>query len=729
MPELLRAIQWMGYKLPTPIQRKCIPVILDGHDMIGMARTGSGKSAAFLIPLIALLKRHSVKVGCRALLLSPTRELALQTSRFAKQISRYTDLRICIVVGGEAVDAQFDGLSYNPDLIVATPGRLSYLLKEIQTFNLRHLKYLICDEADRLFEMGFAVQLKVILDSLSKITKTQKMLFSATMPRTVMQFSRATLVNPVIIRLDTDIKISPNLQLSYLYCRHDDKLPLLLYLLKHAVEHNKMVLLFAATRYHVELLQEFLRCNDIDCVSCFGSMEQEYRNENIEKFRRQEINIMIVTDLASRGIDIPLLDYVINFQMPTSAKSFVHRVGRVARNGKMGTALSMVEHNELPYVSDVFTFLGHTLPLQTDDSDKPHSQATFGMVPSQTLLSFMQGVIDNFRKNDELAKLQKIADNSMDIYERTKLKPSKHGIRMAKDIDCRVLHPLFADKMGAQQLQTLQMLHNVASFKPHSSVFEIGGAANPGYAMMQNTRSRFDTNKNDVESKTKTKTNQTKMSASEKRKQAQSVIDRYRDSEYFIDTQSKENGAEGFVDDVLQINSHEDKLKQFVLELDEDERSTINTKKKLYRYNPNTRKYVTEFMGDRMLRYFKEKNEANKNVNAAQHKYGRLYEEWKLKSKREIAINGSFENYKEIKTDNTFIKNLGLKRRHQQKNEQFEKQRMQKRLHAINEEKQGKETRQKDKMKKFKRDKFKKWWSKNKDRVKQRQSKRRTRGY
>ena len=213
--ELLRGINSMGYRLPTPIQRKCIPIILDGHDIVAMARTGSGKSAAFLIPLIENLDcKHSLKVGCRGLILSPTRELALQTAKFTKQLTKYCDLRICIIVGGESVEQQFEGLSYNPDIIIATPGRISYLLKEISSFNLRSIKYLIFDEADRLFEMGFAVQLKMIIDNLSKTNKRQTMLFSATMPKTIVEFTRATLTNPIIIRLDTDIKISPNLQVK-----------------------------------------------------------------------------------------------------------------------------------------------------------------------------------------------------------------------------------------------------------------------------------------------------------------------------------------------------------------------------------------------------------------------------------------------------------------------------------------------------------------------------------
>lgn len=191
-----------------------IPNLLDGHDMCAMARTGSGKSAAFIIPMLQNLKEHSTNVGARALILSPTRDLALQTARFAKKISKYQSLRICSIIGGEAVTQQFNGLAMNPDIIIATPGRLSFLLKEIPTFNLHRVRHLVFDEADRLFELGFAVQIRHIMNSLSKDNKRkrQTMLFSATLPESVEQFSRATLTNPIMVRLDTDTKVSPDLQ-------------------------------------------------------------------------------------------------------------------------------------------------------------------------------------------------------------------------------------------------------------------------------------------------------------------------------------------------------------------------------------------------------------------------------------------------------------------------------------------------------------------------------------
>ena len=602
---------------------------------------------------------------------------------------------------------------------------------------------------------------------------------------------------------------------------------MLLYLLEKLIQNNKLILIFAATRYHVELIEKFLKLNNLQCVSCFGSMEQEYRTANINKFKKKQINIMIVTDLASRGIDIPLLDYVINFQITTSPKSFVHRVGRVARNGKSGIAISIIEYDELPYIADVYRFLGHEIPnnqskqciqqfIQNDDNNlinndndieidsddntnnnnnnnKKNGMITieqteeeelnlenensffktvtnnsnnnvkneeihpsllftdklsFGMVPQQSILPYIESVLDCFRKNDELEKLQEICIKATDAYNRTKTKPTKSGIHLSKQINRDLIHPLFSKNIGRSQLSQFKMLNEISKFKAPSTVFEMGGAANPNYKMMQKQRNKFDKNmyrfdkKISMKLKEKTKKNkkQQKQIAKQKELKREERMNKYRDNEFYIETSNDNNdniNDSNFVDEMLQINNKNNgnELKQFIMELDEDERSALNTRKKLYRYNPNSGKYVTEFMGDRINRYLKEKNESSRNVNNSTHKYGKLYQEWKLKSKREIAINGSIEKEKIMinnnDSNNKFIKNLGLRQHRHIKgsNEYFQKQRAQKRINAIRSDNLNKEKRKKEKIKKFKREKFKKWWTKNKERVKIRKGKRRMRGF
>lgn len=206
---VFKAVLQKGYKVPTPIQRKCIPLIMQGQDVVGMARTGSGKTAAFLIPLLERLKSHSAKVGARALVLSPSRELAMQTQKVCKELGKHTDLRSCVLVGGDNMDDQFSMIASNPDILIATPGRLLHLAVEMD-LDLRSIEYVVFDEADRLFEMGFAVQLHEILSRLP--ANRQTLLFSATLPKMLVDFAKAGLQEPTLIRLDADTKISKDLE-------------------------------------------------------------------------------------------------------------------------------------------------------------------------------------------------------------------------------------------------------------------------------------------------------------------------------------------------------------------------------------------------------------------------------------------------------------------------------------------------------------------------------------
>merc|ERR1712154_528234 len=280
---------------------------------------------------------------------------------------------------------------------------------------------------------------------------------------------------------------------------------------------------------------------------------------------------------------------------------------------------------------------------------------------------------------------------AMDIYNRTKSKPTKSGIHAAKQINHRLIHPIFADKIGKKELKTYQMMNNISTFKPYTTVFEVGGASNPNYNMMQMTRNRFNkqTNKSSTNKKVKT---------TQKQQKKQNMTTKYRDSEYFIESESKEVANEKFVEDMLMINNNDsDELRQFIMELDDDERQAINTKKKLYRYNANSRKYVTEYMGDRINRFMTEKNESSKNINTSKHEYGKLYKEWTLKSKREIAINGSYEK-QDVNTNNNLLMGLRKHRHIKGSNQYYQNQRSHKKIQAMRKEKVLKEKSKKDKI-------------------------------
>uniref|UniRef100_A0A915ING3 RNA helicase n=1 Tax=Romanomermis culicivorax TaxID=13658 RepID=A0A915ING3_ROMCU len=343
---VLKGILRRGYKIPTPIQRKSIPLILNGKDVFAMARTGSGKTAAFLVPLLQKLKVRSAKAGARAVLISPTRELAL---------GKYTNLRVCLLVGGDKMEEQFASIHENPDIIIATPGRLVHVAVEMN-LKLTSVEYVVFDEADRLFEMGFEEQLKEILARLPE--NRQTLLFSATLPNNLMDFIKAGLSDPVLVRLDVDSKISEKLKplaqenllkiveflsvcklalkiknfdnklhMSFLFCRFEDKIPALVYFLRHVIDTDcEQSLIFCATKHHVEYLAEILSRLSFSCTFLYSSLDPAARKINIDKFRKKKAQILVVTDLAARGVDIPLLDNVINLHFPAKAKLFIHRV-------------------------------------------------------------------------------------------------------------------------------------------------------------------------------------------------------------------------------------------------------------------------------------------------------------------------------------------------------------------------------------------------------------------
>ncbi len=251
----------MGYKVPTPIQRKALPVALAGRDVVAMARTGSGKTAAFVIPLLERLKAHSTRIGVRAVVLSPTRELALQTLKFTKGLGRFTDLRFTALLGGESMDAQFRALADNPDVIIATPGRLVHMLKEVPGFGLKSVEYAVFDEADRLFEMGFAEQLRDILGRMPE--QRQTLLFSATLPKLLVAFAKAGLREPQLIRLDVDTKISENLRLGFITVRKEEKPAALLWLLRRVLPEDQQAIVFVSTRHHSEFICQMLKASKV----------------------------------------------------------------------------------------------------------------------------------------------------------------------------------------------------------------------------------------------------------------------------------------------------------------------------------------------------------------------------------------------------------------------------------------------------------------------------------
>jgi ATP-dependent RNA helicase DDX54/DBP10 len=297
--QVLKSVLNNGYKIPTPIQRKAIPEILLGKDVVAMARTGSGKTAAFLIPMFQRLQKSKPNNGPRALVMSPTRELALQTFKFTKQLGKYTDLKAAVILGGDKIEDQFNIIHENPDIIIATPGRFMHIILEMN-LKLQTIEYVVFDEADRLFEMGFQEQLNEILHKLKQDNR-QTLLFSATLPQSLVEFAKAGLQQPILIRLDIESKLSENLKLAYVQCRHDDKLALLNILLKKISIEGKQTIIFVSTRHHVEFIKDLLVHLGYSVTYVYSSLDQAARKINIAKFQNKLSDILVVTDSAARG--------------------------------------------------------------------------------------------------------------------------------------------------------------------------------------------------------------------------------------------------------------------------------------------------------------------------------------------------------------------------------------------------------------------------------------------
>lgn len=527
---LLKAITRKGFSVPTPIQRKTIPLLLDGQDVVGMARTGSGKTAAFVIPMIEKLKSHSAKVGARALVLSPSRELALQTLKVVKELARGTDLKCVLLVGGDSLEEQFSFMSGNPDIIIATPGRFLHLKVEM-ALDLSSIRYVVFDEADRLFEMGFAAQLTEILHALPQSRQT--LLFSATLPKSLVEFARAGLQEPSLVRLDAESKISPDLQSAFFTMKSAEKEGALLHILsdvikiptgqpnaalcakEDAAKSNKKrkrsevdgikphesptahsTIIFTATKHHVDYLTALLRQSGFAVSHAYGSLDQTARKIQVQDFRKGITNILVVTDVAARGIDIPVLANVINYDFPAQPKIFVHRVGRTARAGQRGWSYSMVCESDAPYLLDLQLFLGRRLILGQDKEKLANyaEDVVVGSVVRDYLERNCEWVGKSLDENVDLSALRTVASKGEKLYLKTRNAASSESARRSKDVikskSWTALHPLFNDHSDSAEIQREKMLARVSGYRPQETVFEIGkrGAAGEAAEVMKKRR-------------------------------------------------------------------------------------------------------------------------------------------------------------------------------------------------------------------------------------------------
>lgn len=373
---ILKAIFEKNYDSPTEVQKEAIPLILDRKDVIASAQTGTGKTAAFALPILQLLfhQQDAMKKDkrIRALIVSPTRELAVQIEEEFKAYGKYTNLKTTCVFGGTSIESQKAVLKKGVDILIATPGRLLDLRKQ-EIVNLDKVEVLVLDEADLMLDMGF-------IDDVQKIERMcpeekQCLLFSATMPAKVVQLARTILKDPERIEIAPSAMTANSVTQLLYYVPKSSKIELCLHLLRNEISGN--ILIFRRTKNGVDKLEQTLIKNGHNVDSLHGDKTQSARQKALNKFKNGDVNILIATDVASRGIDIDGLDAVVNFDLPNISETYVHRIGRTGRAGKSGISYSFCSADEKNYVSSIQKLIKNSIkviedhPYPLDPKTKP----------------------------------------------------------------------------------------------------------------------------------------------------------------------------------------------------------------------------------------------------------------------------------------------------------------------------------------------------------------------
>ena len=347
-----QALTEEGYENPTPIQEQAIPIILEGTDLVGCAQTGTGKTAAFAIPILNYLHKLSGSSGkqktIRTLVVTPTRELAIQIDESFNTYGKYTNIRSMVVFGGVNQASQVEQLKKGVDILIATPGRLLDLHKQ-GFISLDSLHFLVLDEADQMLDMGFINDVKKIV----KLTpdNRQTLLFSATMPMAIRELAETFLTKPKYVSVTPVSSTAETVNQKIYFVGKEDKRKLLYHIIRNDNINN--VLVFTRTKHGADNVVKALKKNNVTAEAIHGDKSQNARQRVLESFKNKEISVLVATDIAARGIDIESLPYVINFDLPNIPESYVHRIGRTGRAGNTGLAISFCAKDELPYWKDI----------------------------------------------------------------------------------------------------------------------------------------------------------------------------------------------------------------------------------------------------------------------------------------------------------------------------------------------------------------------------------------
>ena len=373
---ILRALKTEGYTTPTPIQEQAIPIVLRHQDLLGCAQTGTGKTAAFAIPILQLLYQdrlqHKEQKTIKALILTPTRELAIQIDESFAAYGRHTGLKHLVVFGGVSQNPQTEALRRGVDILVATPGRLLDLMNQ-RFVHLEHIKMLVLDEADRMLDMGFVHDVKKIIAKVP--VKRQTLFFSATMPNEIQNLANTILTNPEKVEVTPVSSTADTIQQELYYVEKNDKRSLLAHILKD--KNIKTALVFTRTKHGADKVVKDLVKIGITAEAIHGNKSQNARQRALTNFKNRTTRVLIATDIAARGIDIDDLTHVINYEIPNIPETYVHRIGRTGRAGASGIALTFCDQEELDFLKDIHKLIAKQIP---DNEEHPYPMSPQSIV-------------------------------------------------------------------------------------------------------------------------------------------------------------------------------------------------------------------------------------------------------------------------------------------------------------------------------------------------------------
>lgn len=365
---LLTVLDDIGFKQCTPIQGECLPLILDGHDIAGQAQTGTGKTAAFLLATFHFLlrKQAAPNSNLRALIVAPTRELAIQIHKDAVTFNQHCGLRLGLVYGGIDYEKQRTSLADGVDILIGTPGRLIDYFKQ-GVFRLKDVEIVVLDEADRMFDLGFISDIRYILRRMPKPEKRLNMLFSATLSHRVMELAYEHMNSPTLVKINPEQITADKVTQVLYHVANDEKIPLLLGLLKQMDPHRTIV--FVNTKRAAEKVWSYLEGNGIHSAILSGDVPQKKRQRLFNEFSNGELAALVATDLAARGLHIPEVSHVFNFDLPQNSEDYVHRIGRTARAGASGDAVSFGCEDYIYSLMDIEAYLGYSIPTEQITED------------------------------------------------------------------------------------------------------------------------------------------------------------------------------------------------------------------------------------------------------------------------------------------------------------------------------------------------------------------------